>query len=135
MKAHLIFYVENQSRSTDFYARALGLVPTLNVPGMTEFLLNDGAILGLMPESGIKRLLGAAIDFPSGQHGPSRAELYLITACAGECHARALSAGARELSPVQLRDWGHRAGYVADPDGHVLAFAERAENLPNQQLT
>jgi uncharacterized protein len=135
MKAHFIFYVENQTRSADFYTRALDLVPALNVPGMTEFVLNDGAILGLMPEAGIKRLLGSAINFPSGRDGSPRAELYLITVCAADCHARALSAGARELSPVQLRNWGHRVGYVADPDGHVLAFAERAEDSPNRHLT
>jgi len=25
---------------------------------------------------------------------------------------------------VESRDWGDRAGYCLDPDGHVLAFAE-----------
>jgi uncharacterized glyoxalase superfamily protein PhnB len=34
------------------------------------------------------------------------------------------------LSPVTRRDWGHRAGYVADPDGHVVALAEVDRNIP-----
>lgn len=38
--------------------------------------------------------------------------------------ARAVSAGGRALSSLQVRDWGHRAGYAADPDGHILGFAE-----------
>ena len=34
-----------------------------------------------------------------------------------------LDAGAREVSAVAPRAWGHHAGYSLDPDGHVLAFA------------
>jgi len=33
-----------------------------------------------------------------------------------------------ELSGVENRDWGHRAAYSLDPDGHVLAFAEQIES-------
>ena len=40
-------------------------------------------------------------------------------------HARALAAGARELSAPAPRGWGERVGYCQDPDGHVLAFAQR----------
>lgn len=40
-----------------------------------------------------------------------------------DIHARALAAGATELSPPAPRDWGHEASYLRDPDGHVLAFA------------
>ena len=32
--------------------------------------------------------------------------------------------GARLVSPVADRDWGDRVGYVADPDGHVIALAQ-----------
>ncbi|PJB30817.1 MAG: glyoxalase, partial [Deltaproteobacteria bacterium CG_4_9_14_3_um_filter_65_9] len=41
----------------------------------------------------------------------------------GASHRRALDNGARELSPLALRDWGHEAAYCLDLDGHVLAFA------------
>jgi hypothetical protein len=76
--AHLILYVRDQEVSTRFYAAALDAAPRLNVPGMTEFDLGGTTVLGLMPEAGIRRLLGAA--WPGG-HGeskaPPRAELYL----------------------------------------------------------
>ena len=36
--------------------------------------------------------------------------------------------GAVELSGLEKCDWGHRAAYSLDPDGHVLAFAERIES-------
>lgn len=124
MRAHFILYVSDQVRSTAFYASVLGVAPSLNVPGMTEFELNCGAVLGLMPEVGIRRLLGPALPDMTPCHGIPRAELYLVSAHAREFHERALSAGAMELSAVALRDWGHLAGYSLDPDGHVIAFAQ-----------
>ena len=64
----------------------------------------------------------------SSPRGPSPAEgdrLYLLVDDPAAFHARALAAGARELSPLQARDWGDAAAYSLDPDGHVLAFARR----------
>ena len=127
--AEFILYVENQDRSTDFYERALGVSPRLRVPGMTEFDLPGGATLGLMPEAGIKKLLGERLPDPELGRGAARAELYLLVDEPGACHARALAAGATELSPLQARSWGHLAAYSLDPDGHVLAWA-RLEDRP-----
>lgn len=123
---HFILYVADQSRSTAFYSAVLGLAPRLNVPGMTEFALPGGAILGLMPEAAIERLLGPPLPKPSAARGAPRAELYLVVAEPATQHARALTAGAKELSPLSLRSWGHEAAYSLDPDGHVLAFATEA---------
>lgn len=119
-----VLYVASQARSAEFYSAVLGKGPRLNVPGMTEFDLGGGAVLGLMPETGIKRLLGDSLPDPAQAHGVPRAELYLLVEDAATSHTRALDAGARELSPLLPRDWGHRAAYSLDPDGHVLAFAE-----------
>lgn len=113
----VILYVADQSASRDFYQALLRAEPVLDVPGMTEFNLGTFK-LGLMPEAGIKRLLPGLAE-PAGP----RCELYLLVDDPERWHARALTLGARELAVVASRDWGHRAGYVADPDGHVLAFA------------
>ena len=121
--SHFILYVVDQSRATAFYAAVLAAAPRLDVPGMTEFDLPGGAVLGLMPEAAIERLLAPTLPSPSAARGVPRAELYLVGADAANCHARALAAGAVELSPLSLRPWGHRAAYSLDPDGHVLAFA------------
>lgn len=126
MKVHFILYVSDQVRSTAFYSDVLGKVPTLNVPGMTEFRLEDSTVLGLMPEAGIIHLLGPAILNPALARGIPRSEVYLIVENASACYTRAIEAGARELSPLALRDWGHHAAYCLDPDGHVLVFAEVA---------
>jgi uncharacterized protein len=122
--AHFILYVSDQQRSARFYADVLGRQPELDVPGMTEFRLADGCVLGLMPEAGIRRLLGPALPDPVGARGIPRAELYLRVEDPQTFHRRALDAGARELSPLLQRDWGHVAAYSLDLDGHVVAFAK-----------
>lgn len=91
MKAHFILYVRDQVQSAAFYARVLDMVPSLNVPGMTEFTLNDGAILGLMPDAGAQRLLGAGSPDITQGHGIPRAELYLVVDSAQTFHLRALT--------------------------------------------
>lgn len=121
-RANLIFFVVDQQASRDFYRHVLAIEPSLDVPGMTEFRLGDGLLLGLMPERGITRLLDGAVD-PASAGGVPRAELYLLVDDPADYHARALAAGARELSPLRERDWGETAAYSQDPDGHVLAFA------------
>lgn len=122
-RSHFVFYVRDQEAATAFYRRALDREPTLHVPGMTEFELCANAVLGLMPEAGITRLLGPDVD-PSRAAGVPRAELYLMVTDPAAFHQRALSAGGRELSAPAPRDWGHEAAYCADLDGHVIAFAK-----------
>jgi len=124
--AHFILYVSDQSKSRSFYTRVLGLEPRLDVPGMAEFVLNDGAILGLMPEEAIRRLLGPAFPDPSRARGIPRSEVYLLVDRPGEYMERAIAAGARVLSPLGLRSWGHVVAYCLDPDAHVLAFASKS---------
>jgi len=124
MRAHFIFYVQDQQQSKNFYQRVLGMEPSLHVDGMTEFCLSDSCILGLMPISGIKRLIGQALPDPLGGVGIPRAELYLCVDDPSAYHGRSLASGAVELSGLKARDWGHSVAYSLDLDGHVLAFAE-----------
>lgn len=127
MKSHFILYVRDQARSAAFYSAVLGFPPRLDVPGMTEFELGGDAMLGLMPEAGIKRLLGDVLPDPAAATGVPRCELYLCHPDATALQERALLAGAKELSPMSLRNWGDSVAYCLDPDGHVLAFAIEAE--------
>lgn len=125
MSSMFILYVRDQKKSCYFYRTVLACEPTLDVPGMTEFSLGDGASLGLMPEAGIKKLLGGALPDPAGASGIPRAELYLHVENPGAYHRRALEFGGQELSSLKRRSWGDRVAYSLDPDGHVLAFAEK----------
>lgn len=121
--ALFILYVADQSAARNFYARVLDRTPQLDVPGMTEFPLADACSLALMPNAGIHRLLAPALPDPAAASGIPRAELYLRVADPAAYHARALAAGARELSALALRGWGEEVAYSLDPDGHVLAVA------------
>lgn len=129
MIAHVILFVRDQRASAAFYAALLGAAPRLDVPGMTEFDLGAGAVLGLMPQAGARRLLGSAVmgEEPRGDAAgvgaAARGELYLLVEEPAAMMERALALGARCVSEVRPRDWGHEAGYAIDPDRHLLAFA------------
>lgn len=124
VRTHFILYVQDQNRSRDFYSIVLGQRPSLDVPGMTEFNLPGGGILGLMPAGGISRLLGPVLPDPVQAEGIPRAELYLLGDDAEMVFDRALAAGGTLLSPLEERDWGHTVAYCLDPDAHVLALAK-----------
>ena len=127
MRAHFILYVSDQTAAAAFYEKVLAREADLHVPGMTEFRLGEGAVLGLMPVGAITRLLGEKLPHPGQAQGIPRAEVYLVVDDPEAFHQRALASGATELSPLLLRNWGDEAAYSLDPDGHVLAFARQAK--------
>ncbi|MEI6123463.1 MAG: hypothetical protein WCQ95_07515 [Bacteroidota bacterium] len=120
----IILYVANQERSHRFYEKILGYGPVLDVPGMTEFQLNEFCKLGLMPENGIAKILLPATPHPATGSGIPRCELYLLVENPEASHAMAIEQGATNVSPAALRDWGHTVAYVHDFDGHIIAFAK-----------
>lgn len=120
-----ILYVRDQRASTDFYRKIFRKEPDLDVPGMTEFMLAENMKLGLMPNRGIAKILGNTLPHPDTGTGIPRCELYLYVDDLRFEYENALKAGARSLSPPALRDWGDTVCYLADPDGHVIAFAEK----------
>lgn len=119
-----ILYVADQNRSRDFYSSVLGISPYLDVPGMTEFGLNNGLKLGLMPETGIAKILDKKTPDPASGNGIPRCELYLKSNDAAKFLERALVAGAKLVSPLSDRNWGDKVAYISDFDGHIIAFAE-----------
>lgn len=125
-QAIFILYVRNQQASRDFYAAVFGIAPCLDVPGMTEFEIVNGAKLGLMENDRIAKITSPALPHPSGADGIPRCEMYLYVDQPLNYLERALAAGAKIVSGFSERNWGDRAVYVSDPDGHVLVFAEKA---------
>lgn len=119
----IILYVADQKRSTQFYETILLKKPLLDVPGMTEFQISNSFLLGLMPESGIAKILGNKTIHPESGNGIPRCELYLIVDGPQEALQLALSAGAKEISQAEMRSWGDTVAYCSDPDGHIIAFA------------
>ena len=120
--AHFILYVGDQQRAKEFYAQTLAIEPRLDVPGMTDFEIGKCAVLGLMPYASVGRLFGIDRRKLESRVEP-KAELYLMVDEPAVYHQRALDNGAKELSPLMNRDWGHSAAYCIDNDGNVIAFA------------
>ena len=120
----IIIYVADQERSKTFYEAILDQKPILHVPGMTEFQLNEKMLLGIMPESGIAKILGDKTPHPEKGNGIPRCELYLPVHDPGKYLNLAIAAGAKEISPPEMRSWGDIVAYCSDPDGHIIAFAQ-----------
>ena len=118
-----ILFVRDQAVASKFYQELFGTAPSLNVPGMTEFKLDNNLKLGLMPLAGIKTLLGEQHFSTTNTRNPTT-ELYLTVSDPDAYLKRAVLLGAKLILPLEARDWGDRAGYCQDLDGHVLAFAE-----------
>ncbi len=123
----IILYVRDQEVSRNFYAKLLNQEPHNHVIGMTEFRLSADLLLGLMPENGIAGIITPSLPHPSGASGIPRCELYLNVEDPDAWNERALKNGATFISKGKSRDWGDFVAYCADPDGHVLAFARKAD--------
>jgi uncharacterized glyoxalase superfamily protein PhnB len=123
-KVIFIIYVADQHKSKTFYQHIFQQLPTLDVPGMTEFTINEFTKLGIMPEAGIAKILEKNTPQPSTGNGIPRSEIYLYVIDPLQYYKRAIESGAKAISPLQKRNWGDEVAYCADIDGHILAFAK-----------
>ena len=123
-KILLIIYVEDQLRSKIFYEKVLGLISSLDVPGMTEFQINKFTKLGLMPEQGIAKILGDKVAQPATANGIPRFEIYLFVNDPQHSYINAINNGAKSISEAKAYNWGDIVAYCADLDGNIIAFAK-----------
>lgn len=121
----IILYVADQEISCNFYQAILRCAPSIHVQGMTEFMLFDNCKLGLMPNSGMAKILSDKLPHPAMGFGIPRCELYLLVNDVQFEFDHALKSGAKLISPIADRNWGDKVCYFADPDGHIIAFTER----------
>ena len=119
-----ILYVDNQNISSIFYQNIFRQAPSLNVPGITEFIISDTCKIALMPNYGISKILGENMPHPQKGMGIPRCELYFLVENVQFEYENTLKCGATLISPIIDRDWGEKVCYFADTDGHILAFAE-----------
>ncbi len=124
LHVEFILYVDNQHKSCAFYSQVLDLIPVLDVEGMTEFDLPGGSKLGLMPCKGIARYICPLMPDPSIAKGIPRCELYIVCDDPEKMLENARKSGTLIIDEVKPRNWGHKAGYFADPDGHIIAVAK-----------
>lgn len=118
----VILAVRDLAAAKRFYVEAFGWTPRVDAPVYCELVTDGGFRLGLYARDRFAHNLGTALAAPPAS-GVAPTELYLQASAAAELLARAERAGARLLSPLQPRDWGEDVGYLADPDGNVIAVA------------
>jgi uncharacterized glyoxalase superfamily protein PhnB len=95
----------------------------VDVPVYVELTLPGNRGLGLYAQASFAlNTRQPAVLPPEG--AISGSEIHLVADDAAGTIAVALGAGARLLSPLAPRSWGQDVGYLADPDGNVLAIAQ-----------
>lgn len=118
---YTIIYVSNVATSLSFFENAFGLA--------RRFLHESGDYGEL--ETGETALAFAshalvAMNFSAGHVAadtspqPLGIEIGLVTKDVVVAHAKALSAGAVELSPPKEKPWGQTVSYVRCPDGTLV---------------
>lgn len=78
-----------------------------------------------MPNNGIAKIFEGKTPHPGSGNGIPRCELYLHVDDIQLEFDNAIKSGATLISPVMDRNWGDKACYFSDPDGHIIAFAEK----------
>lgn len=118
----VILAVGDLERAVGFYRAAFGWPAAVETPAYVELRLPGGLRLGLYRREAFGRNVGSAPHEPP-PGALAATELYLFPPDLESSLEGAVRAGARLLSPIARRDWGDDVGYVADPDGNVIAFA------------
>ena len=101
------------AESRTFYERVLGLDADDTVPSRVYFHCGD--------------VILAVIDWGAEDRGPvvpSSENLYLATGELDAVYERAVAAGARVVSAIEVRPWRERSFYCLDPDGNRLCFVD-----------
>jgi catechol 2,3-dioxygenase-like lactoylglutathione lyase family enzyme len=105
----------NLAVSRAFYEAVLGIDADATVPSRLYFHCGD-VILALIDST----VEGATA---MGFH-PLPDNVYFATDELEAVHVRAVDAGAKITSGVELRPWGERSFYCLDPDGTPLCFVD-----------
>jgi PhnB protein len=125
--------VKGAAQAIDFYKKVFGAVELMRIDtpggkvGHAEIKLGDSPVM-------------LADEFPEmGASSPqtiggSPVGLLLYVPDVDAVFARALSAGAKPLFPVEDKFYGDRAGTVLDPFGHKWTLATHKEDVAPDEL-
>lgn len=80
-----------------------------------------------MTNKGIAKILADKAPHPDSGNGIPRCELYLYVDNIQYEFDNAIESGAKLIRPITEMNWGDNACYFSDPDGHILAFAEKSK--------
>ncbi len=116
---YVILFVRDLDASITFYRDVLGVPLRFTEHGYAEFD-TKGARLALYERA---RLSGLIRRRPT-DGGPTGEVVFMVDDVDAEAE-RLRTAGVEVLAGPVDHPWGHRTVHVADPDGHVVEFAQR----------
>ena len=106
-----ILAVRDLEKSSKLYDQVFRWDKQVDVPVYIEYRLPDGNRLGLYNRESFSKNTGQLpISVPKGQIAPT--ELYLQCDDLEEVIERMNEAGAKQLSPISVRDWGDEASGI-----------------------
>lgn len=125
--------IDGAARAIEYYAKAFGAteVMRMNLPGgkvgHAEIQIGDSRIM-LSDESEEWGTRGPA------SIGGTPVSIMLYVADSDAVFAQAISAGGKELMPVQDQFYGDRSGTLVDPFGHKWHISTNKERVPPEEL-
>ncbi len=126
--------VRDAARAIDFYKKAFGAT---ELPGRLADA--SGKILHAEIRIGDSTIMLAEESLEWGNHSPqslggSSVRLALYVEDVDALASRALSAGAKLLSPVEDQFYGDRSGRLEDPFGHVWIIGTHKEDVSPEEI-
>lgn len=129
--AVIILAVPDIAFAARFYEAAFGWEISVREAHYVEFVLPNGTRLGFYEREGFAlHTAQVPLPVPGGQLAPL--ELYFHADDVDRAVAKLRDAGARQLAPLQLKEWGDEAAYFADPFGNVLVIARRLAGFQSE---
>ena len=120
-----ILAVPDVSRAVAFYTKAFGWPVKVEFPVYVELDARPGQGVGLYQREGFAMNVGDQLPLEAPEGAITATELYIRCDDLDEAIRRIEEAGARALSPRVRKDWGDEVAYFADPDGNIIALAQR----------
>jgi uncharacterized glyoxalase superfamily protein PhnB len=119
---YTLLYVEEVEETMDFYAKAFGL---------EKGFLHESKQYGEMKSERNETKLGFVQHETASSHGFSYlkaklsseafgCEIAFVTSEVEKAYQKAVSAGAKEMSPPQVKPWGQVVAYVRDCNGFLV---------------
>jgi catechol 2,3-dioxygenase-like lactoylglutathione lyase family enzyme len=118
---YTIVYVADVAASLAFFERAFGLARRFLHESGTYGELETGqtTLAFAAHELGNMNFTGGHVRADTSAQ-PLGMEIAFVCDDVGSAHARALAAGARELSAPMVRPWGQTVSYARCPDGTLV---------------
>lgn len=125
--------VRGAAKALEFYAKAFDAAVGLRIDGPDGKLGHAEITIGGAPVMLADEHPEMGFKSPQA-YGGTPVSLVVYVEDVDTVFARALSAGAKELRPVQDQFYGDRSGTLVDPFGHVWTLATHVEDLSPEEL-